>query len=60
MTKDEIVNQVRQARERQAARFNYDLKALVAGARKRQMESGHPVVSLAVSSVSDKGTTPRL
>ena len=47
MTKDEIVDQVRQVRERQAARFNYDLKAIAADVRKRQGNSGHPVVSLA-------------
>ena len=45
MIKDEIVNQVRQARERLAAKFNYDLKAMVADARKRQKDSGHQVVS---------------
>jgi hypothetical protein len=45
MMKDEIVDQVRQVREKQAAKFNYDLKALVADARKRQKDSGHPVVS---------------
>jgi len=47
MTKDEIVNQVRQTREQNAAKFNYDLKAMVADARKRQKNSGHPVVSFA-------------
>ncbi len=47
MNKDEVVNQVRQARERQAAKFNYDLKAIVADARKRQKNFGHQVVSFA-------------
>jgi hypothetical protein len=47
MVKDEIVAQVRQAREQQAAKFNYDLKAIVADARKRQKHSGHNVVSFA-------------
>ena len=45
--KDEIVNQVRQVRELNAAKFNYDVKAIVADARKRQKDSGHPVVSFA-------------
>jgi hypothetical protein len=45
--KDETVNQVRQVREQNAAKFNYDLKAIVADARKRQKDSGHPVVSFA-------------
>jgi hypothetical protein len=45
MMKDEGVDQVRQVREKQAAKFNYDLKAITADARKRQKDSGHPVVS---------------
>ena len=48
MLKDEIVHQVRQARQRYAAKFNYDLKAMLADARKRQKDSGHPVVSFAI------------
>jgi hypothetical protein len=44
---DEIVAQVRQAREQQAAKFDYDLKAIAADARKRQGHSGHHVVSFA-------------
>ena len=47
MMKDEVVAQVRQPREQQAAKFNYDLKAIVADARKRQKDSGHQVVSFA-------------
>jgi len=46
MMKDEIVTQVRRVREQQAAKFNYDLKAMLADARKRQKDSGHQVVSL--------------
>lgn len=45
--KDEIVEQVRRVREQNAAKFNYDLKAIVADARKRQKDSGHRVVSFA-------------
>jgi len=48
MIKDAVVNQVRQAREQSAAKFDYDLKAIVADARKRQKRSGHRVVSLAL------------
>jgi hypothetical protein len=29
------------------AKFNYDIKAMCADARKRQVDSGHPVVSFA-------------
>jgi len=49
MIKDAVVNQVRQAREQNAAKFNYELKAIVADARKRQKRSGHRVVSLALN-----------
>ena len=45
MIKDEIVEQVRQVREQQAAKFNFDLKAILADARKRQKDSGHRIVS---------------
>ena len=45
MKKDEIVEQVRQVREQQAAKLNFDLKAILADARKRQKDSGHRVVS---------------
>ncbi len=45
MMKDEIVEQVRKAREEQAAELNSDLKAILADARKRQKDSGHRLVS---------------
>jgi hypothetical protein len=45
--KDDIVNEVRQVREQNAAKFNHNLKAIVADARKRQKHSGHQVVSIA-------------
>ena len=47
MMKDEVVDQVREVREQNAAKFNYDLKAIVADARKRQKNSAHQVVSFA-------------
>ena len=53
MKKDDIVEQVRQVREQQAARLNFDLKAILADARKRQKDSGHRIVSFAAKS---KGT----
>jgi hypothetical protein len=55
MMKDEIVSEVRQVREQNAAKFNYDLKAIVADARKRQKKSGHRVVSLVLK---PKNTPP--
>lgn len=45
MIKDEIVEQVRKVREELAARMNFDLKAILADARKRQKRSGHRLVS---------------
>lgn len=47
MIKDEVVEEVRRARQQQAAKWNFDLKAILADARKRQVGSGHPVVSFA-------------
>lgn len=47
MWKDEIVEEVRKARQQQAAKWNFDLKAILADARERQKLSGHRVVSLA-------------
>ena len=49
MKKDEIVEQVRQVREQQAAKLNFDLKAILADARKRQKDSGRRIVSLATT-----------
>ncbi|HEY0548470.1 MAG TPA: hypothetical protein VGF13_02645 [Verrucomicrobiae bacterium] len=39
------MEEVRGAREAQAARQGFDLKAILADARKRQKDSGHRVVS---------------
>jgi hypothetical protein len=46
MWKDEVVEEVRRTREQQAARLNFDLKAILADVRKRQKDSGRRVVSL--------------
>ena len=53
MMKDDIVEQVRQVREQQAAKLNFDLKAILADARKRQKDSGHRVVSFVPKSKND-------
>jgi hypothetical protein len=45
MWKDEIVEEVRRIRDAQAAKFNYDIDAIVADARKRQQASGRKTVS---------------
>lgn len=47
MPRDPIVDEVRRAREREAARHAFDVKAILAAARRRQGRSGHRVVSLA-------------
>jgi hypothetical protein len=44
---DPIVEEIRQIREAQAAKYNYDVKAMFAAARKRQRRSGRKVISLA-------------
>lgn len=46
MSTDPIVAEVRRARDRLAAKFNYDLTAIVRDARTRQKQSKQKVVSL--------------
>lgn len=43
--KDPIVEQVRRVKQRLAAKFNYDIRAIGADARKRQWDWGGKVVS---------------
>lgn len=45
MKPDPIVDEVRKAREAHAAKFHYDLLAICRDLRKKEEESGHPVVS---------------
>ncbi len=45
MMEDSIVAEVRRAREEIAKRFNYDLRAMIEDARKRQALGGRKVVS---------------
>ncbi|MBX3305578.1 MAG: hypothetical protein KF751_05925 [Nitrospira sp.] len=45
MKSDPIVDEVRKAREAHAAEFDYDLSAICSDLRKKEKESGHPVVS---------------
>jgi hypothetical protein len=45
MVEDSIVAEVRQARDALAKRFNYDLRAMIEDARRRQAASGRKVVS---------------
>ena len=49
MPKDPIVNEVRRARETESAKHEFDVKAILLAAKKRQRRSGHKVVSFAAS-----------
>ena len=46
MWKDEIVEEVRRAREEYAARFNYDLEAIYQDIKKQEQQSAQKIVSL--------------
>jgi hypothetical protein len=46
MINDPIVEEVRQVRDQHAARFNYDLKAIVADLRKQEKKSSRKFVRL--------------
>ncbi len=46
MAKDYIVDEIRRIREEQAAKFGFDIKAILTAAKKRQRRSGRRVVSL--------------
>jgi len=46
MQKDSIVEEIRNIRNTHAAKFNFDLKDICADLKKKEKESGHPVVSL--------------
>ena len=45
MWKDHIVEEIRKIRENNAAKLNFDIKAIVKDAEKRQSISKHKVVS---------------
>jgi len=45
MLKDPIVNEVRRARQTEAAKHSFDVKAILSAAKKRQRRSGRRVVS---------------
>jgi hypothetical protein len=46
MADDYIVDEVRRLREKQAAKHDFDVRAILAAAKKRQGRSGRRVVSL--------------
>lgn len=45
MADDYIVDEVRRLREKQAAKHDFDVRAILAAAKKRQSRSGRKVVS---------------
>ena len=45
MWEDPIVAEVRKHRLKRAAKFKYDIRAMVEDARKREKKSGHPIAS---------------
>lgn len=45
MSEDPIVKEVREIRDKLAAKFGYDIRAIADDARKRQKRSGHKLVS---------------
>ena len=47
MTPDPIIEELHQIRDRLAAKFNYDVFAIVADAQAQQTLEDHPVVSFA-------------
>ncbi|MBS3933695.1 MAG: hypothetical protein KGZ35_05005 [Truepera sp.] len=55
---DEIVEEVRRAREAYAKQFNYDLRAIFADIKKQQADSGRQVVSLPAKRIPPLTRTP--
>ena len=45
MFKDPIVEEVRDARQKHAARFNYDLRRIAEDLRAKEQQSGRKIVS---------------
>jgi hypothetical protein len=60
MGRDYIVDEVRRIREEQAARHNFDIKAILSSAKKRQRESGRKVVSFVPRKKSSARPRPAL
>jgi hypothetical protein len=55
---DEIIQEVWRAKDEIAKAFNYDIDALAAELRKRQKDSGRPVVNLAKREVPQRDDRP--
>ena len=59
MIEDEIVLEVRKVKESLAAKFNYDVRAMLLDARKRQNSSGHKVVSFVETQPKTRAKTSK-
>jgi len=46
MAKDPIVDEVRRVREEEAAKYGFDVKAILVASKRRQRRSRHKIVSL--------------
>ena len=56
---DEIVEEVRRVRDEYAAKFDYDISAICADIRKKQVESGRKVVSFVKDKHRKKFEVPK-
>jgi hypothetical protein len=45
MLRDPVIDEVRRVREEEAVKYHFDVKAILAAAKRRQRRSGHKVVS---------------
>ena len=60
MWKDEIVEEVRKAREEYAAKFNHDIDAIYKDFKRREAESGREFVSFPPRKVRQVENTERI
>lgn len=58
MWRDPIVDEVRQARQAYAERFNFDLNLILQDLRRRQSESGRVLVNRSTVANSDTNKVP--
>jgi len=54
MWRDEIVEEVRKARDEYAAKFGYDIRAITRDLREKQEQSGETIVRLKGKSTEEK------
>jgi len=59
MNEDPIIAEIRRIREAHAAKFNYDLDAIVADLKAKERASGRKVVSLPPKRIAPAAKKPR-